>query len=108
MPIKITKKRVLPPTPEPEALVDPRPETPAVVERSQTRTTVAGLLPYADRTVAKTCDELRANKNTMRMPTPTACTFCKHMYGFPCQGKDKDCMNAQWIRSGKTTAKVSA
>jgi hypothetical protein len=66
------------------------------------------MVAYADKSIAKDMKELLANRATMRAPAPTVCTFCKHPYAFPCEGKAKDCMNAEWIRAGKTTAKVTS
>lgn len=32
----------------------------------------------------------------------TVCSFCKHTYIFPCNGKRYDCQNAVWVRSNQT------
>lgn len=32
----------------------------------------------------------------------TECSFCKHVYIFPCNGKRYDCANAVWKRSNQT------
>lgn len=55
-------------------------------------------LPYYERKIAETAEELYLNPNTLRAPEQTLCSFCGHPYGFPCHGKSDKCMNARWLR----------
>lgn len=49
-----------------------------------------------DKGVAKTLEEYRASNFKLRAPEPRNCTFCGHPYAFPCDGKDKACLNKKW------------
>ncbi|MEY9560538.1 hypothetical protein [Sinorhizobium fredii] len=91
MPIRIIKKRHVPPQREPATLV-PDPETAPVAPAE---------LDYDKRQIAKSIEELWANRATMRAPAPTVCSLCGHLYGFPCHGKNDSCMNARWAGAAK-------
>lgn len=90
MAIKIIKKRHAPQTRAPAPLV----EEVEVVEKQ------VGV--PKEIKVATSIDELwAAPKGTMRAPDPTECSFCGHVYAFPCHGKSDHCMNARWVRERK-------
>lgn len=49
-----------------------------------------------------------ASKGATNTPAPTVCSFCGHVYYFPCHGENDNCMNAQWVKEkgGKTLGKA--
>lgn len=61
---------------------------------------------WGDLPVAETLDELwAAPAGTLRAKEPTVCSYCGHLYGYPCHGKAADCMNAAFVRErDKATA----
>ena len=70
MVIKIVKKRNAPPMRAPAPLIE------------------------EPRRVSKTASD-RSSDN---VPEPSMCSFCKHVYIYPCHGKKDDCTNAIWKR----------
>mgnify|MGYP001172760229 CR=1 FL=1 len=37
-------------------------------------------------------------KTEATKPEPSECSFCGHLYIYPCHGKSETCMNARWRR----------
>lgn len=84
MAIKIVKKRHAGLGRLPSPLVD---DQSAPVEPPENTGTVIGReKPVGSRVQVET-------------PDPTPCSFCGHVYLFPCHGKDEDCQNAEWKRA---------
>lgn len=99
MPITIIKKRPSTPATVPEPLVNPRPPEPAFEAPLPNPTKPqAPILKHAEKPIAKSIDDFKRDPNGYRSPPRRACTFCGHSYSFPCDGQDKKCMNAKWVR----------
>jgi len=86
MVIKIIKRKEAPKEREVAPVVPPEP-------------VAAKPVPFDERPVAQSLDELRANPTQFRAPAPRECKFCENLYAFPCDGASKTCMNAEWKRA---------
>jgi hypothetical protein len=81
---------LIPRNPEPQPAPEPQPQPQSKPDPKSGR----DLLAHLELTTSY--EVYKANPGKYRMPPARACSYCGHLYIFPCDGKEP-CLNAKWL-----------